>query len=192
MKISPSLLMCTPQRSIQHALHWPPPQLLPRIRDRYNAGGAGRSPQLSASIIEIRPSGGLCFILFSIFIFHLRISWHCFFVSPLSDKHIYLPGFQNELDLIADNPPLISATPFHAASLELVSEMFYFFVFFLVISWFGRRLKADWAKVHQPNSTSHQRFFSATAAPPRWAGLPLRCQWRLSLLNLSSGRLKLV
>lgn len=116
--------MCAPQRSMEPALHWPPPQLLPLYMGQIQCR---RGREKSTTVCIYNRNTSIWQTLFFILHFHLPSlhSWRCF-VFPLSDKYIYLPGLQNELDLIAVNPSLMSVSPFHTASIELVSEKQFF------------------------------------------------------------------
>lgn len=145
VKISPSLLMCAPQRSIEPALQWPPPRLLLPYTGQIQCR-RGREKSTTVCIYNRNRSIWQTFFFsFSILICHLHIPDTVLF-SCDHIKFIYLPGLQNEPDLIAVNLPLIGATLFHP-SLELVSETHTVLFIFPVVLCFGRRLKADWANV---------------------------------------------
>lgn len=182
MKISPSLLMFAPQRNIELALHWPPPQLLPPYTGQIQCR-RGREKSTVVCIYNRNTS-----IWRTFFFIHLHIPDTVLFCPRWVNKFTLL-DFKMILALLLLTRPWLArlrVTRHHSSSFPETCFLSFF------SSCFGRRLKADWASVHQPNSTSHQRRLSAAAAPPYWVCLPLRCQSRLSPLNLSSGLLKWV
>lgn len=157
MKISPSLLMFAPQRSIELALHWPPPQLLPPYTGQIQCR-RGREKSTIVCIYNRNTS-----IWRTFFFIHLHIPDTVLFCPRWVNKFTFL-DFKMILALLLLTRPWLArlrVTRHHSSSFP---ETCFLSFFFFLVFWKASESRLGECTPAKLDFTSEAAFCRCSAA----------------------------